>query len=52
MVDDEIILELWRRFLNDPRTSDADIQKLSLLAKLHYEDFRLQLIVWSRKNEP
>jgi hypothetical protein len=52
MVDDDIILELWRRFLKDPRTSNAEIQKLSLLAKLHYEDFRLQLIAWSLKNEP
>ena len=52
MVDDEFILKLWRRFLNDPRTSNAEIQKLSLLAKLRYEDFRRQLIVWSRANEP
>ena len=51
MVDDDIILELWRRFLKDPRTSDAEIRRLSLLAKLHYEDFRLQLIAWSLKNE-
>jgi hypothetical protein len=51
MIDDDIIVELWRRFLKDPRTSDAEIRRLSRLALLHYEDFRLQLIAWSLKNE-
>jgi hypothetical protein len=47
MVDDDTLVELWRRFLKDPRTSDAVIQGLSRLALLRYEDFRLQLIAWS-----
>ena len=47
MVDDDTLVELWRRFLNDPRTSDAEIRRLSRLALLRYEDFRLQLIAWS-----
>ena len=52
MVDDDTIVELWRRFLMDPRTSVAEIRRMSFLAQLHYEDFRLQLIAWSLKNEP
>ena len=51
MIDDDTLVELWRRFLKDPRTSDADIRRLSRLALLRYQDFRLQLIVWSLKNE-
>ena len=47
MVDDDTLVELWRRFLKDPRTSDAEIRRLSRLALLRYEDFRLQLIAWS-----
>ena len=46
MVDDDTLVELWRRFLKDPRTSDAEIRRLSRLALLRYEDFRLQLIAW------
>ena len=46
MVDDDTLVELWRRFLKDPRTSDAEIRRLSRLAPLRYEDFRLQLISW------
>ena len=52
MVDDDTLVELWRRFLMDPRTSVAEIRRMSFLAQLHYEDFRLQLIAWSLKNEP
>ena len=52
MVDDDTLVELWRRFLMDPRTSVAEIRRMSLLAQYHYEDFRLQLIAWSLKNEP
>jgi hypothetical protein len=44
MVDDDSLDELWRRFLKDPRTSDAEIRRLSRLALLRYEDFRLQLM--------
>jgi hypothetical protein len=47
MVDDDTLVELWRRFLKDPRTSDAVIRSLSRLALLRYEDFRPQLIAWS-----
>jgi hypothetical protein len=47
MVDDDSLVELWRRFVNDPRTSDGEIRRLSRLALLRYEDFRLQLIAWS-----
>jgi hypothetical protein len=47
MVDDDTLVELWRRFLKDPRTSDAKIRRLFRLALLRYEDFRLQLIAWS-----
>jgi hypothetical protein len=47
MVGDATVVELWKRFLKDSRTSNAEIRKLSLLAQLHYEDFRLQLILWS-----
>ena len=47
MVDDDTLVELLRRFLRDPRTSDAEIRRLSRLALLRYEDFRLQLISWS-----
>jgi hypothetical protein len=48
MVDDDtLVVELWRRFLKDPRTSDAEIRRLSRLALLRYKDFRLQLIAWS-----
>ena len=49
MVDDDTLVQLWRRFLKDPRTSDAEIRRLSRLALLRYEDFRLQLIAWSLK---
>ena len=49
MADDDILVELWRRFLKDPRTSDAEIRRLSRLALLRYEDFCL--IAWSLKNE-
>jgi hypothetical protein len=49
MVDDDTLVELWRRLLKDPRTSDAEIRRLSRLALLRYEDFRLQLIAWSLK---
>jgi len=52
MVDDDTLVELWRRFLLDSRTSVAEIRRMSLLAQFHYEDFRLQLIAWSLKNEP
>ena len=47
MVDDDTLVELWRRFLNDPRTSDVEIRRLSLLALLRYDQFRLQLTAWS-----
>jgi hypothetical protein len=47
MVDDDTLVELWRRFLKDPSTSDAVIGSLSRLALLRYEDFCLQLIAWS-----
>ena len=47
MVDDDTLVELLRRFLRDPRTSDAEIRRLSRLALLRYEDFRLQLVAWS-----
>jgi hypothetical protein len=47
MVDDDTLVELWRRCLKDPSTSDAVIRSLSRLALLRYEDFRLQLIAWS-----
>jgi hypothetical protein len=47
MVDDGTLVELSQRFLEDPRTSDAEIRRLSRLALLRYEDFRLQLIAWS-----
>ena len=46
MVDDDALVELWRRFLTDPRTSNAEIRRMSRLALLRYEDFRLQLIAW------
>jgi len=46
MVDDDTLVELWRRFLTDPRTSNAEIRRMSRLALLRYEDFRLQLIAW------
>ena len=47
MVDDDTLVELWRRFLKDPRTSNAEIRRLSRLALLRYEDFRMQLFAWS-----
>jgi len=47
MADDDTLVELWRRFLKDPRTSDAEIRRLSRLALLRYEDFCL--IAWSSK---
>ena len=47
MVDDDTLVELWRRFLTDPRTSNAEIRRMSRLALLRYEDFRLQLVAWS-----
>ena len=47
MVDDDTLVESWQSFLMDFRTSDAEIRRLSRLAFLRYEDFRLQLIAWS-----
>jgi hypothetical protein len=47
MVDDDTLVELWRHYLKESRTSDAKIRRLSRLALLRYEDFRLQLIAWS-----
>jgi hypothetical protein len=47
IVDDGTLVELRQRFLKDPHTSDGEIRRLSRLALLRYEDFRLQLIAWS-----
>jgi hypothetical protein len=47
MVEDDLI-ELWQRFLKDPRASEAEIRKMSLAALLN-KNFRLQLLAWFLK---
>jgi len=49
MVEDDTI-DLWQRFLKDPRASEAEIRKMSLAALLN-KNFRLQLLAWFEKKE-
>jgi hypothetical protein len=49
MVEDDLI-ELWQRFLKDPRASEAEIRRMSLAALLN-QNFRLQLLAWFLKKE-
>jgi hypothetical protein len=50
MVEDDDLIELWQRFLKDPRASDAEIRRMCLAALLG-KDFRLQLLAWFLKKE-
>jgi hypothetical protein len=47
--DDDILLELWRRFLTDPRASDDKIRRMCIIALVDREDFPAQLIEWFLK---
>ena len=49
MIEDDLI-ELWQRFLKDPRASEAEIRRMSLAALLN-QNFRLQLLAWFLKKE-
>jgi hypothetical protein len=49
MIEDDLI-ELWQRFLKDPRASEAEVRRMSLAALLG-KDFRLHLLAWFLKKE-
>ena len=50
MIEDDDVIELWQRFLKDPRASEAEIRRMSLAALLG-KDFRLHLLAWFLKKE-
>ena len=46
MIDDATIVEMCQRLLTDPRGPDAEVRRLSVMALLCNEDFRLRLLEW------
>jgi hypothetical protein len=47
---DDDLIELWQRFLNDPRASEAEVRRMCVAALLG-KDFRVQLLAWFLKKE-
>ena len=48
--DNDDLIELWQRFLKDPRASEAEVRRMCVAALLG-KDFRLQLLAWFLKKE-
>jgi hypothetical protein len=46
MIDDATIVEMCQRLLMDPCAPDAEVRRLSVMALLCNEDFRLRLLEW------